>query len=279
MTAADPFRAALEPRRRAFAIGLSPLGPAWLAPDARRDAELALKRRLWREAPAEVFAAEPAAAAAQAEAAAMIAAAIGAPTTDQTAPPLQRAALTVQDDLVLMARDGPEAPFRMVAASVSFPTHWSLAAKFGKPIADIHAPVPGFARGARNAAVVDRIFAAMTPAQPLERYNWSIHADRALRRPFSHGAEEASALLIAPCLRVERQTLRKLPESGALLFTIRIHVEALDVLLAQAGGAALASRLADALEALSRTEAAYRGVSAARSALVARLRAAAAAGA
>ena len=56
-------------------------------------------------------------------------------------------------------------------------------------------------------------------------------------------------------LRVERQTLRKLKETGAILFTIRIHLRQLKNIVSHDG---VADRLAKALSALPPKMKAYK---------------------
>ena len=48
--------------------------------------------------------------------------------------------------------------WRLAAASLCFPSSWSLEEKFGRPLQDIHTPVPGFGRGTRTADIIHRIF-------------------------------------------------------------------------------------------------------------------------
>mgnify|MGYP000846223527 CR=1 FL=1 len=64
-----------------------------------------------------------------------------------------------QDDAFLNAaqwwvplpEDEGEGGWRLAAGSLCFPSSWSLVEKFGKPLQDIHAPVPGFGPGTRSA--------------------------------------------------------------------------------------------------------------------------------
>src|SRR5690606_21475830 len=114
------------------------------------------KRRLFAERPGDVFAKEPATREAQQEVADLVAAhmaahfpQIGMPAPDPADPPLKTASLMVQEDLVLM-RKGDDG-WRLAAASLCFPSSWSLAEKFGRPLTAIHEPVPGFRRDTRNA--------------------------------------------------------------------------------------------------------------------------------
>lgn len=67
----------------------------------------------------------------------------------------------------------------------------------------------------------------MQPGRLVWRLNWFVHDDPALFQP----VRQPSAVKIGPenagenlYLRVERQTLRRLPGSGAVIFTIRTHL-------------------------------------------------------
>jgi dimethylamine monooxygenase subunit A len=82
----------------------------------------------------------------------------------------------------------------------------------------------------------------------LERHNWTVQWSDARYTPDGTPLREQAAL--APSgqehhqlfLRVERQTIRRLPVSGAVLFTIRIRLSKLADLLAQSEHAAAFAR-------------------------------------
>ncbi len=175
--------------------------------------------------------------------------------------PLELAARLVQDDLVLMRNvDGEH---KLVAAALCFPSSWSLAEKFGHAMADIHGPVPGFGRGGRTAAMIERIFSNLKPGHPVERFNWSLYDAPDLYYP---ERSHAKAGLFAPdgspniWLRVERQTLRKLPESGDVLFTIKICVDPIATLQNHPDGPKLAASLHSQIEALNPAQIEYKGI-------------------
>ncbi len=175
---------------------------------------------------------------------------------------LARAALLVQEDLVLM-RKSPEG-WRLVAASLCFPSAWNLLEKFRKPLHDIHKPVPGFGEGTRNAALIERMFDNLKIDQPVLRWNWSLHDDAELYHPHSNsgpgrrfGDGDLGGKVI---LRIERQTLRKLEISGDILFAIRIHVNPLEVLETRPEGPALARAIDSQLRAMSAEQANYKGI-------------------
>jgi dimethylamine monooxygenase subunit A len=273
-----------------FTIGLKPLDLArWLEVDRHRDAYLAEKRRLYGEIPGKVFVAEQGTEAAQQEVLELIAdhltrhfpsLDVERAATDISQPPLRLASLLVQEDLVLMRRG--EDGWRLAAASLCFPSSWSLEEKFGRPLQDIHTPVPGFGRGTRTADLIHRIFDKLAVELPVERLNWSLQAGADLYQPLSNDArvDRAQArpsrfpgadVAANAFIRVERQTLRKLPTSGDILFTIRIHLDPMPVLENDPSRAALAASFAAQLAALDKAQLDYKGLAADRDRLVARL--------
>ena len=212
-----------------IAPGLMPIAPeAWLMPDTEAAAWLAPKRGLMRAQRDEVFAAQGAEVEMR-EAANLVLAVTGAaegcwPT------PLEAAASTVSDDLCLMVRDG-DGLWRLRAASLCAPTFWRLEDKIGEPLGGLHGPVPGGDPGL--AVRISRIFDGLRPGLVLERFNWTVQAGierftpgAAPLKTLATDTPDAAALDVLH-LRVERQTLRKLPDTGALLFTIRIVIDPL----------------------------------------------------
>jgi dimethylamine monooxygenase subunit A len=186
---------------------------------------------------------------------------------------LAAAGLLVQEDLVLM-RHSPKG-WRLVAASLCFPSAWNLHEKFGKPLQDIHQPVPGFGEGTRNASLIDRMFDNLRVEQPVIRWNWSLYGDARLYHPatdnkmknrFGDGPITGKVIM-----RLERQTLRKLPKTGDILFTIRIHNNPLEVLETHADGKALARSIATQVANLTDSEIHYKGLVGERDRLLQRL--------
>ena len=235
-----------------FSLGIRELDPAdWIEVDDRYSEHLAEKRRLLAERPGEVFDGLPDSVAAQreclehlldhlarhhvglveADGATVRAVRTGdaynrAAFADR---PLDLAGRLVQEDLCLMAPAGDT--WRLVAASLCFPSRWRLADKLGRRMAAIHAPVPGF--NEKLARPVDRFFSRVTPGQAYARLNWSVIDDPALFQPTGHGrtglnpaitADNAGAMV---WLRIERQTFVALPRSGALVFGIKTVVDPL----------------------------------------------------
>jgi dimethylamine monooxygenase subunit A len=271
MTIHTPYDGSSKP----FTIGLQQLDPAtWIEVDDNLEIYLAEKRRLYREETANVLVAEQGTETAQQEVLDLLIAHLGTslvPHCDHG--PLSRAALLVQEDLVLM-RHSPYG-WRLVAASLCFPSAWNLHEKFGKPMQDIHQPVPGFGPGTRNAGLIDRMFDNLRVEQPVIRWNWSLYGDDRLYHPasdnkmknrFGDGPITGNVIM-----RLERQTLRKLPKSGDILFTIRIHNNPLEVLETHADGPALAHSIASQVANLTDAEIDYKGLVGERTRLLQRL--------
>ncbi|MFA5120769.1 DUF3445 domain-containing protein [Zavarzinia sp.] len=194
------------------------------------------------------------------------------PLRDFSLHPLDRAARLVQEDLALMHSAGEGEPYRLVAGSVCFPSRWDLAEKLGKPLEAVHGPVPGY-KG-KLAAPMDRFFALLKEDRPVWRTNWSLHDDPALFQPAPHGDRVITPPITAAdvgrriYLRSERQTLRRLAVTGAILFTIRTYRCPLEQVAAEPE---LAAVLAEAIDALPPETLAYKGMTAHKPALLAYL--------
>lgn len=285
MATTAPVHTPYDGSSKLFSIGLRPLDLSrWIEADGHIGAHLAEKRRLYAEIPQEVFVEEPDTRAAQQEVLDLVEAHLGARSSAALTPPLDAplvaASLLVQEDLILMRRG--EDGWRLAAGSLCFPSSWVLTEKFGKPLHHIHGPVPGFGPGSRPDELIARMFDGLQ-GQAMERFNWSVQAgdalhhpltdvqrnDRAASRPskFADAAEiDASAFI-----RVERQTLRKLPVSRDILFTIRIHLDPLAVLARHPDRARLAASFAAQLMALDAAQLDYKGLAADRDRLAAYL--------
>lgn len=141
--------------------------------------------------------------------------------------PLDMAGRLVQEDLCLMAPgdDG----HRLIAASLCFPARWRLADKIGRPMTAIHEPVPGF--NDRLSRPVERFFDGIEADQLYMRLNWSILDDPALFQASGHGRSEVDPTITPETvgarahIRIERQTFRRLPATGVLVFGIKTIVD------------------------------------------------------
>lgn len=147
------------------------------------------------------------------------------------ATPLDLAGRLVQEDLCLMEphADG----HRLIAASLCFPARWRLADKIGRPMSAIHDPVPDF--NARLNRPVERFFSGIAADQFYMRLNWSVLDDPALFQATGHGrggfdpSISPESVVDRLYIRIERQTFRRLPETGVLVFGIKTIVDPITV--------------------------------------------------
>ena len=202
-----------------------------------RQKQLEEKTRLLEERHDDVFSALPETEAAGAEVLALIKDHFAEhhtplPVIEAPSPlhPLDEAARLIPEDLLLLApqkREYDDAAegydWRLVAASLCFPAHWVLKEKMGLPLAGIHEPVPHYKE--RLETPMDRFFTNMQIGPISTRMNWSLQLGATLYAPHRSERQAVFADIHQDmCLRVESQTLRKLPQSGFVLFTIRTHL-------------------------------------------------------
>jgi hypothetical protein len=161
--------------------------------------------------------------------------------------------------------------YHLDAAVLCFASHWRLLDKLGGSAGAIHEPVPRYET--ELAEKVDRFLARLRPGVLVARRNWSVHGDDALHAPVPpHDPDpvETAEVPHALWLRSERQTLRRLPASGAVLFTIRVQQAPFAVFGAHP---VAAGALADRLVAQPAALTAMNGLTPHRDAVVAWLRA------
>jgi hypothetical protein len=145
-----------------------------------------------------------------------------------------------------------------------------LAEKMGQPMLAVHEPVSRYAE--HIGAAVDATLSRMSVERPLWRSNWTLEDHPSLFQPEppDRPLVEDPALL---WIRMERETLRRLPSSGGVLFTIRGFQQPLPQYVASRPERA--ATLATLVERLPDDLARYKSVLAYRSAVLEWLRAAA----
>jgi dimethylamine monooxygenase subunit A len=228
-----------DPSRHRPLPGIAPLDPQdWIIVDDAHAAQMAERARLLTERPEAVLALDPPAMPAALELLETVLSELAArgdhavasdrvTRPDGVTVPLRRddpmATLghLVQQDLCLMEKRGDE--HVLMGAVLCFPASWTLSEKFLRPLIGIHVPVDVY--DADLARRVQRLFDGVQLGRPLWRFNALWYADPTLHQPRreadrrpERGAEEA------PYLRTERQSLVRLPDTGAVVFGIHTSV-------------------------------------------------------
>lgn len=200
-------------------VGVRPLDlAAWLPHDEETQPTIAMKRSLLAERRDEVVACAQDGAEPAEEAARLVGEWCGAGITASGVDALVEAALLVADDLTVLgpAADGVAPHF--VAGVVCAPSRWSLRSKMGRTMLETHEPVPRYAE--HIGAAVDTVLRRLSPDRPVWRSNWTLVDHPALFQPEVPDGplvDDPSLLWV----RMERETLRRLPRTGGVLFTIR----------------------------------------------------------
>ena len=162
----------------------------------------------------------------------------GVTVTIDRSDPLAVIGRMVSEDFCILAKPEDAAEYVLIAGALCFPSLWILSEKLGKPLTDIHEPVPNY--DGDLAKRVNRIFDGIRAEQLLLRFNWSLPVTPELHATPAHVAAMAPPDPRAQhYLRVERQTFRRLPGTGAVIFGIRTAISPLSALAPAEAGALL----------------------------------------
>jgi dimethylamine monooxygenase subunit A len=190
----------------------------------------------------------------------------------QTLPcePLEYVMRQTQGDIALLdQRDGD---LFMDAGVITGPADWSLAFDAGMSFKQWHSPVPM----AHDMGIFDRALRYLLHIQvdrPVRRLNWTLtinpRLDTAPENYHLWGAERGQVTPenVAQCvhLRVELQFMARLPQSNALMFSIRTYLASMAELVTHP---AWARRLHRVLRDLPEPIADYKGMTRYRKTLV-----------
>lgn len=138
----------------------------------------------------------------------------------------------LQDDVAIMI-EGEDGQYYLKAGAILLAGFWRLKDKLHMPLRRIHTSgdVPQYE--AKLQTPMDRFFSKLTPTKSVVRNNYFIQTDEDLAWSHAIGSEDSDPIgwhTAAPAVtpeqlmfRSERQSLRRLPRSGGILFTIRTY--------------------------------------------------------
>ncbi|KAI9166352.1 hypothetical protein HJFPF1_02452 [Paramyrothecium foliicola] len=131
----------------------------------------------------------------------------------------------VPEDFALVLRDEKTGRYVFRAGVICSSLGWTLGTKIGQDMSSIHGPVPDFKD--KLAFSLDRFFTKMRAPHPIQRGSWGLEAGQPLFLPEDHPefsyrhSQDPSLTDNDVHLRVDWQTLRRLPLSGAVVFNYK----------------------------------------------------------
>ncbi len=169
-----------------------------------------------------------------------------------------------ESDFILMKPDA-KGVFRLVGGCLCFPSHWAIQDKLKLTMSDIHGPVPGL-----NDAVgkqIDTFLQRIKPGISWQRVNWglartselNLHPSRIIPRL------DSTIELKSVWWRLEEQSLVSLPNTGGILFGIKVTTEPLSVIK---NNPAARQGMIRTLQTMPESMAAYKGIDASRDRII-----------
>ncbi|EHA18236.1 hypothetical protein ASPNIDRAFT_129462, partial [Aspergillus niger ATCC 1015] len=179
--------------------------------------------------------------------------------------PMTIAARLIQDDLAIMI-ERPDGEYYLLAGAVLLAGFWRLSDKYGMRLSEIHTSgsVPQYTEKLEKGMM--NFFRRLKPEDPVVRNNYFIQVDDSL--PWSHsiGSEDSEAVSWSTAqknkaienhwFRSERQSLRRLPKTGGVVFTIRTYFEPITGIVEEEY---VPGRLASAVRSWGNDVAVYKG--------------------
>lgn len=149
----------------------------------------------------------------------------------------------VPEDFALTMQDPDSGLYVFRAGVICSSLGWSLGTKLGLNLSEIHAPVPDYKEKLKfsidrcvysfptdrvhPANSIYRFFTKLTPGTPIQRGSWGLEVGEPLFMPSGdphelHRLSQNPELAISNInLRVDWQTLRRMPLSGAIVFNFK----------------------------------------------------------
>lgn len=146
--------------------------------------------------------------------------------------PMQSCGRLTQDDLAIMM-EGKDGLYYLKAGAIILPGFWRLEDKIGMPLAEIHtsAGVPHYREKLERG--MNNLFRRMKVGDVFARNNYFLQVDDDLAWSHSIGSEDGTEVTWEAVdktraiqhhhFRSERQTLHRMPKTGAIVFTIHTY--------------------------------------------------------
>jgi len=131
----------------------------------------------------------------------------------------------VPEDFAIVLRNENDGMYYFRAGVICSSLGWNVATKIGMKLAEIHQPIPDYKE--KMAFSMDRFFSKMLTNSPIQRGSWGLEVGTPLfmQADDPHMALRETQnpdLKISDCnLRVDWQTLRRLPLSAGIVFNFK----------------------------------------------------------
>ncbi|KAK3690108.1 hypothetical protein B0T22DRAFT_463011 [Podospora appendiculata] len=178
------------------------------------------------------------------------------PVPEDPVAALKIIAQTVEDDMFLLQQqedtDSGPGEHKSIAFICCHPAGFDPSEKLGKGLKTIHTPVPAYEK---IGSSMERYFSRVEVGKSVKRVNWSVQTHTRLFAPRGNHVyagetvhEASSVDMETARLRVELQTLTRLPKTRALVFSFKTYLYPLADIKAEG----LGPQLADAIEGLKK---------------------------
>lgn len=143
----------------------------------------------------------------------------------RTMEPLHVLLHNVPEDFAIMLRDPQTGLYSFRAGIICSSLGWTLGTKIGLKLHEIHGVVPDYKEKMQFS--MDRYFAKMPTDKPIQRGSWVLEIDQPLFKAPDDPHEKLREMqnpdhtIDQAHLRVDWQTLRRLPLSGAIVFNFK----------------------------------------------------------
>ncbi|KAG0706326.1 hypothetical protein DFH29DRAFT_168920 [Suillus ampliporus] len=150
---------------------------------------------------------------------------LGSTADIKTVHPLIFLLENVPEDFVITHEDPETGLYNLRAAVCTSAIGWNISQKMGKPLHEIHGPVPDYKE--KMAFSMDRFFSKMPCDKPIQRGSWEFEFGEPLylqtdEPAWNHRQHQNPDLPLSDIyLRVDWQTLRRLPKSRAIVFNFK----------------------------------------------------------
>ncbi|KAL4941597.1 hypothetical protein BDV06DRAFT_178407 [Aspergillus oleicola] len=150
---------------------------------------------------------------------------LGTETDVYSKPPLEILMDNIPEDFGIMLRDDESGNYFLRAGVICSSMGWNVQSKVGLQLHRIHDDIPDYKEKMQFS--MDRFFTKLPTDKPIQRGSWGLEIGQPLHMPPGDPHEKLRSvqdpnLKLEDChLRVDWQTLRRLPLSGAVVFNFK----------------------------------------------------------